>query len=989
MNEGGSRRAVAEIRFGEDRIGITKVGGRSIHQYWTLLGPHFRDVLLAPQRRSDDGGVAWTWREATDKKPLTASEFASVRKRLERANESFAENPVSPLMGEARTGTRSQALIDQVATKVKAMAESLAAKSDAALAEFVCRTETGVMVHSWGVASPAAIVYPDSLETGVGGVVLVGEKPAEGHEVVIENAKGLSVARMQSDEAGEFHFSKIGPGRYRVRVVSGRVKFPAKGVMVTVERGAVARVELVSSADSSNQDDGSSTPPISESTETSPASTDSTPPQDRGVRSWLFKTAVALLLLLLLVGGGVWGWKKWSSSGETDERLTVRTSSMAPEDFSTGANSISKPDSLNTSVGDSANLGVSADGVRGVAHQPAAHARVTSSRGMIAPTAEKSLSTIGSKVEVLSGVADTRSKDDKSAADPAAQSAPSGEATEQQSTPGQTNLVQDVGSTKASTSPRKKNPGVVAAGGPISGRAPQGGDAQAGEAEAVSVENKKPLQEAKSVAGTVTMPSAKKQAKAPAQGAVLVGEPRADSSAPQDEASISGPAPDALAPDGVTVTKSDGGLPREKAPTSKVSVMRKGSSDGSPSPASDAGSEDSAADAVGNDSPAPKVTATKRGKSTFVAGASAPVDGGPAVGDASSSTASEQNDATTVAPLSEKKQETKSTSVAFNKAVVDSPTGNSPGLSDSASTANTPERLAPATARSVSAKTSSRHSVSGSAEKPTNSDQNARQDGMPEDDSSRPKESIDNEQLKTDKTAVESGTRTKMLTAEILGTRWEVRLLRDTIVPTLPVHLGEDDTADLVREKILAEQKARLPVTFRYPATQRGLVFEFPEVASARAFYWQDTSEAEAVIRTTTGNRAEILWPGETPPHESVQVLRFSDGREAVRLTVNEKGTLVLKVTEGLRSSVLLLLKCSVADESGLAKRERESRFEWQVNGVKRLPLGKALDPALGSKDHRISLPLELSKSGKSEVALTDRISGWALVTIIQLQPLP
>ena len=69
MNDDGSRRAVAEIRFGEDRAGLTKVGGRSIHQYWSLLSPHFRDVLLAPQRRSDDGGVAWNWREAVDNKP--------------------------------------------------------------------------------------------------------------------------------------------------------------------------------------------------------------------------------------------------------------------------------------------------------------------------------------------------------------------------------------------------------------------------------------------------------------------------------------------------------------------------------------------------------------------------------------------------------------------------------------------------------------------------------------------------------------------------------------------------------------------------------------------------------------------------------------------------------------------------------------------------------------------------------------------------------
>jgi hypothetical protein len=37
--------------------------------------------------------------------------------------------------------------------------------------------------------------------------------------------------------------------------------------------------------------------------------------------------------------------------------------------------------------------------------------------------------------------------------------------------------------------------------------------------------------------------------------------------------------------------------------------------------------------------------------------------------------------------------------------------------------------------------------------------------------------------------------------------------------------------------------------------------------------------------------------------------------------------------------------------------------------------------------ENSISFPLELSKISHWEVALTDRLTGWALVTAIQLQP--
>ena len=83
MNEGGSRRAVAEIRFGEDRIGITKVGGRSIHQYWTLLGPHFRDVLLAPHPKKP--GLFSLHSSIRVKGPIRKPKF-SLEKDREKVN---------------------------------------------------------------------------------------------------------------------------------------------------------------------------------------------------------------------------------------------------------------------------------------------------------------------------------------------------------------------------------------------------------------------------------------------------------------------------------------------------------------------------------------------------------------------------------------------------------------------------------------------------------------------------------------------------------------------------------------------------------------------------------------------------------------------------------------------------------------------------------------------------------------------------------------
>ena len=986
MSEGGSRRAVAEIRFGEDRIGITKVGGRSIHQYWSLLGPHFRDVLLAPQRRSDDGGVAWTWREASDKKPLTASEFASVRKRLERANESFAENPVNPLMGEARTGTSSQALIDQVAAKVKAMAQSLSAKSDAALADFVCRTETGVMVHSWGVASVAQIIYPDSLETGVSGVVLIGGKPSEGHEVVIENAKGLSVARMMSDDSGEFHFSKINPGRYRVRVVSGRVKFPAKGVMVAVERGAVSRLELPSTADSNDQGESATNSPMPSSTETSPGSLGSTPPQEKGGRGWFGKTVGVLLLLMLLVGGGVWAWLKWSTSSETDQRVAVRSSSMAPEAYNAGGNEAHAVEPSSLPVGDGA-LGASADGIGSGTHRPVLRSSTTTSRGIpAAMTTGVSPSTIGSKVDVLSGVAGTRGSAEKSAVEPAVSSATSSETAGLESVSDQASTISDTGATTGTTADAgKKRPGVIMAGAPVSVPKQKGGGVGAGEIEAIAGDKTKPLPGGNSADVTGTAPAVKKQTKA--KDAAAAGKPSAAGAAPQDGIVTPGAARAESSPDDGAADKAGDGLPQAKGPTSKVSVVNIGPPKEKPLPASGALSGDDAAAAEDKDSPAPEGPKRKREKNTPVTKAKAPT-GGVAAADAESpDSPPEQNDVVTQAPADNSQAAESLNSSSGNNGRA---TANSqPQSSVSASAASKAEGLKPEAVKAAALQASPKRPVGTSVTKPTEKTRKPKQLEDQESKSNSPEETSETERAPSANFVAGGGAVANAQVAELRGTRWESRLLRDVIVPTLPVCVGKDDPADQVRDKMFSAQKAREPVVFKHPVTLRGFIFELVDAPTARAFNWQDSPENAVIKKTAVGSRAEIIWSGEVLPRGSAQVLLFSDGREAARLTVSEKGGLVLKVAKGVRSNLSLMIKRSMADESGLTKSDGSSRFGWQVNGVLLNSAQQTEKPAAVNRDERINVPLDLAKGGRIEVALADRVTSWALVTNIQLQPAP
>ena len=294
-----ARLATVEVYWGKDPGQILWIGNRMVHQFWPLLGPYFRDILLTPRRRTEEEIVAWMWREPADSKPATGAELAALRKRLTGVLRGFVENARDDPGGDGgAAGLRSQASIAQLASAMETSIARLIAKSDAEFAKFVARTESGLRLHSWGVTTAATPSYPESREREISGIVTDAGRPARGIEVVLESAGGGRVVPVRSDAAGRFRFSKVASGRYRVRARDPRVAFPPAGLEVVVDQESVTGLELRSTNDA---------PALAR------------PPRavaDPATRRRRRRAAAGLLALLALAGLMWGGWRWWAASGE-------------------------------------------------------------------------------------------------------------------------------------------------------------------------------------------------------------------------------------------------------------------------------------------------------------------------------------------------------------------------------------------------------------------------------------------------------------------------------------------------------------------------------------------------------------------------------------------------------------------------------------------------------------------------------------------------
>lgn len=176
--EDSSRLAVAELNWGHNPSAILWIGSRAVHQYWALLAPYFRDVLLTPQRRAEDQVIAWSWREEGESRVPTGAELAALRKRLAGDLQAFVDNVADGAEeGRGLVAAGNAPGIGQIAAAMEGWVSRLLAMSDNEFVSYVACTESGLRLHSWGLTTAVVPRFPetDKAKTESGG----GDGPEE------------------------------------------------------------------------------------------------------------------------------------------------------------------------------------------------------------------------------------------------------------------------------------------------------------------------------------------------------------------------------------------------------------------------------------------------------------------------------------------------------------------------------------------------------------------------------------------------------------------------------------------------------------------------------------------------------------------------------------------------------------------------------------------------------------------------------------------
>ena len=1031
MSEGKPRKAVAEIRFGQDRSGITKIGGRPIHQYWHHLSPHFRDVLLAPQRRSDDIGVSWTWKEPAGNKPLTAAELAGVRNRLTSANRMFLESPMSAVQGEdASGGLNAQKIVEQLGTGVKSLMGKLNGKNDTQLARFVCRTETGPMIHSWGVSTPAEPYYPENVECEISGFVLVSGKPSAGHEVVMENAKGASVARTRSDETGAFNFPKVFPGRYRIRVISDRVDFPLKGVTVTVERESITRLELRSSSNPADrQKEQSSEAPVAGAVLAAPPPT----PAERKRRRKL--VPILIMLTVLLAGGGIWAAWQWSNAGNSVPVVAPSVAAAAPLRSREPEEKNEPADVVPASGGlaGGAGWGALAGGGTGAAAHRAAHPSSTAAKGPAHHKPAGSKATGGKEQPDGAPTAAGRSEN------------PEGESTNANEDPARpVAMPEEPGETPDLAAPITT--GSLATDAkpfdqpPTEKAGPDGPDAPVGTAR-----SSQPAE-----ASTAAEPAKLAPAAAPAP--TRAGKAAAGKTASSAPVVIARPAVKVAAIGGTTVEEQlsginpSGGSP---VPDDGPAKAAAGASDGTAGngEASSSGADAADGPAAGGSAagaapagaapaalgPAAKVAVTgnpvaAKGKKVVKKVSTKP--GKPADGsnpdvatpkqkapsadgpDVSAPPAASVPAGSPVPPPAAAASAPAATeapaAVAPDLAVVGAPpSGQNPTATKTSAKPAPPPKpgaapmnvAAKTTANPVSASPASAAPAPG---QPAENSVAPADSGTKADASAAASASLPDSMpvsRETDRQDTEPGALPQIPTAAGLVQRtglrlsqWTPQMIQDVIIPTVPVRMGEDDAVDALREQLQQEVDRQMVATFRNPVIQSGCAFELPPetLGGADQLHWRDANGATPAGSTVQGGRAEISWLGGRPPATANFVLVTAEGREIVRVYVAADGELVCKTARTVRCWYWVGIIRAVVDGVGPGAQTESSRFAWQLLHGPEIPAAwRRDDHWRNGHGWRIELPLGKQTDGLTgcTLAMVDRNTGWALAGEIRREP--
>jgi hypothetical protein len=217
---------------------------------------------------------------------------------------------------------------------------------------------------------------------------------------------------------------------------------------------------------------------------------------------------------------------------------------------------------------------------------------------------------------------------------------------------------------------------------------------------------------------------------------------------------------------------------------------------------------------------------------------------------------------------------------------------------------------------------------------------------------------------------------------------WQARPSQDEIVPTMPVADGQSEDLSAMREKLLQDQRATLPLALRDPVMVAGVTFEFAAAPNgeARSPHWRTGDGSVATGAWVREDRAELSWPATSLIRVGEFVLDDGRGRELAHITVEAGGVLLIRTARDLRAWYWVGIECAVTGPAAA------DRFTWRTLRGEASPAAWRIDRQWrDGAGQRVELPLDSAgpRAIHATLAFVDHLSGWALASALAVQAWP
>ncbi|MEN9841473.1 MAG: hypothetical protein RL376_1273, partial [Verrucomicrobiota bacterium] len=161
-------------------------------------------------------------------------------------------------------------------------------------------------------------------------------------------------------------------------------------------------------------------------------------------------------------------------------------------------------------------------------------------------------------------------------------------------------------------------------------------------------------------------------------------------------------------------------------------------------------------------------------------------------------------------------------------------------------------------------------------------------------------------------------------------TDWQLRRVRDVVLPTAPREEGQPDTRTEALARAWAEARRRVPAGFNQPRVRSGWLIELkpakPELLAGLA--WTGGAGAEGTV-TEGGDRVRATWSwaGLMPQSAKIMQLLTAAGREVVRLEFDGDAR---RVRVRLGSEVARAVPWFQIEQEDGGREDATAAWRWQ-----------------------------------------------------------